>query len=61
MGALRRLDLLDDSIATKGYIIHATEQTSLLDLSQIDFDALKAHFQKGRSYHGEGESIYKSV
>ena len=24
-------DLLDDSIATKGYIIHATEQTSLLD------------------------------
>lgn len=41
-------ELLDESIATKGYVIHATEQTSLLDLSLIDFDALKAHFEKGR-------------
>ena len=29
-------------------MIHATEETSLLDLSQIDFDAPKAHFEKGR-------------
>ena len=41
-------DLLDDSIATKGYVIHATETASLLDLSQIDFDALKEHFETGR-------------
>ncbi len=37
--------LLDESIATKGYVIHATETSSLIDLSQIDFDALKAHFE----------------
>ena len=41
--------LLDESIATKGYVIHATEETSLIDLSQIDFEALKAHFEKGAS------------
>ena len=41
-------ELLDDSIATKGYVIHPTEQTSLVDLSSIDFEALKEHFQKGR-------------
>jgi type I restriction enzyme, R subunit len=40
--------LLDDSIATVGYVIHATEETDLIDLSQIDFDSLKAHFDKGR-------------
>ncbi|MEZ5951216.1 MAG: DUF3387 domain-containing protein [Planctomycetaceae bacterium] len=41
-------DLLDESIATRGFVIHATEQTTLIDLSQIDFEALKAHFEKGR-------------
>ncbi|MCH7685223.1 MAG: DUF3387 domain-containing protein, partial [Planctomycetes bacterium] len=41
-------ELLDDSIETKGYVIHSTEETSLIDLSQIDFEALKAHFEKGR-------------
>lgn len=40
--------LLDESVSTKGYIIHATEEASRLDLSQIDFEALKAHFEKGR-------------
>lgn len=40
--------VLDDSIATKGYVIHASEESSLIDLSQIDFDALKKHFLKGR-------------
>jgi type I restriction enzyme R subunit len=34
--------LLDESISTKGYVIHRTEETSLLDLSQADFDALTA-------------------
>ena len=39
--------LLDESISTVGYVIHATEESSLIDLSQIDFEALKAHFSKG--------------
>ncbi|GAA5509517.1 type I restriction endonuclease subunit R [Novipirellula caenicola] len=58
MGAVG--DLLDDSIATKGYVIHATEATSLLDLSQIDFDALKAHFEKGRK-RTEAENLKRAV
>ena len=33
--------MLDESIATKGYVIHQTEESSLVDLSKIDFDALK--------------------
>ena len=53
-------DLLDESIATKGYIIHATEQTALLDLSHIDFEALKAHFQKGRK-RTEAEKLKRAV
>ncbi len=53
-------DLLDESIATKGYYIHATEQASLLDLSQIDFDALKAHFENGRK-RTEAEKLKKAV
>ena len=53
-------ELLDESIATRGYVIHATEETSLLDLSQIDFEALKAHFEKGRK-HTEAEKLKKAV
>ena len=52
--------LLDESIATKGYVIHATETSSLIDLSQIDFDALKAHFEKGRK-HTEAEKLKGAV
>jgi type I restriction enzyme R subunit len=52
--------LLDESIATKGYVIHATEETSLIDLSQIDLDALKAHFEKGRK-HTEAEKLKGAV
>ncbi len=53
-------ELLDESIATKGYVIHATESTSLIDLSQIDFDALKAHFDKGKK-RTEAEKLKKAV
>lgn len=53
-------ELLDESIATKGYVIHATEQTDLLDLSQIDFDALKAHFEKGRK-RTEAEKLKRAI
>lgn len=52
--------LLDESIATKGYVIHATEETSLLDLSQVDFDALRAHFEKGRK-RTEAEKLKRAV
>jgi len=53
-------ELLDESIATKGYVIHATETTSLIDLSQIDFDALKAHFDQGRK-RTEAEKLKKAI
>jgi len=52
--------LLDESIATKGYVIHSSETTSLIDLSQIDFDALKAHFEKGRK-RTEAEKLKQAV
>ena len=38
--------LLDDSIATEGYVI--AEKNKPVDLSRIDFDALKKQFEKGR-------------
>jgi len=42
-------DLLDRSIATDGYIIRAAkEEPQYLDLSKIDFDALRKHFAKSR-------------
>ncbi|TWT74059.1 type I restriction endonuclease subunit R [Allorhodopirellula solitaria] len=53
-------ELLDESIATKGYVIHNTEKTSLLDLSAVDFDALKAHFDKGRK-RTEAEKLKRAV
>jgi len=52
--------LLDESIATNGYVIHATETSTLIDLSQIDFDALKVHFEKGRK-HTEAEKLKGAV
>ncbi|WP_013627797.1 type I restriction endonuclease subunit R [Rubinisphaera brasiliensis] len=52
--------LLDASIATKGYVIHETEETSLIDLSQIDFEKLKAHFERGRK-RTQAENLRKAV
>lgn len=52
--------LLDESIATKGYVIHATEQAAVIDLSQIDFEALRAHFEKGRK-HTEAEKLKGAI
>jgi len=37
--------LLDDSVATESYVI---EKNKPVDLTQIDFDALKKQFEKGR-------------
>lgn len=42
--------LLDESIAADGYVIRATSQTGtdhLIDLSQIDFEALQTQFKQG--------------
>ena len=42
-------DILDRSIATEGYVIREpTPGYDLVDLSQIDFDALRKKFEKGR-------------
>jgi type I restriction enzyme R subunit len=40
--------LLDYSIATEGYVINPSATANYVDLSQIDFDALRAKFDKGR-------------
>jgi type I restriction enzyme R subunit len=41
--------LLDDSIAAEGYVIRApASATNLIDLSLIDFAALRKQFEKGR-------------
>jgi len=50
--------LLDDSVAAGGYRIY--EQPTAIDLSQIDFEALKAHFQKGRK-HTEAEKLKAAI
>lgn len=52
--------LLDQSIATKGYVIHATEEPSLLDLSAVDFDKLKAWFEKSKK-RAAAETVRQSV
>ena len=41
-------DVLDSSIAIDGYVIDVQPEENLVDLSQIDFDALKERFSKGR-------------
>ncbi len=41
-------NLLDESIASEGYVIHETSKKyGLVDLSLIDFEALKAEFERG--------------
>ncbi len=40
--------LLDDSIATEGYVIHDPTADQLIDLSKIDFEALKKQFKIGK-------------
>lgn len=44
--------VLDGSIAAEGYVIHEQEQygKNIIDLSKIDFEALKAKFEKSRKH-----------
>jgi len=57
-------DLLDRSIATEGYIIRERKGSystdGLVDLSRIDFEALKARFERGRR-HIEVERLKGAV
>ncbi|MDI6784591.1 MAG: DUF3387 domain-containing protein [bacterium] len=58
-------ELLDDSIKPEGYVIRSPISTygrtdHLLDLSQIDFDALRAKFVKNRK-HIETERLRTAI
>ncbi len=56
--------LLDMSVATRGYVIRESsgpyDTGSYIDLSQIDFDALQAHFERSRK-HIEAEKLRGSI
>jgi len=51
-------EVLDQSIASEGYIIHEDPAgyNTKVDLSQIDFEALRRHFEKSRK-HTEVEKL----
>jgi type I restriction enzyme R subunit len=51
-------DLLDESIASDGYVIHESDR--IVDLSKIDFDALQKQFPKGRK-HTEVERLRNAL
>ena len=64
-GVMKSVDeLLDDSISTEGYFIRQPFEPSdtdhLVDLSRIDFEALKARFEKGRR-HIETEKLRSEI
>jgi len=50
--------VLDESIAAEGYVMPDGGRPQLVDLSQIDFEALKAHFDKGKK-RTEAERLRK--
>ena len=55
--------LLDESIATEGYVIPVSEGPGwkrLVDLSKIDFEALKVHFEKSRK-RTEAEKLKSAI
>ncbi|HJT57010.1 MAG TPA: type I restriction endonuclease subunit R [Ktedonobacteraceae bacterium] len=56
--------LMDISVATKSYVIREAsspyDTSSRIDLSQIDFDALKAHFERAHK-HTEAEKLRGAV
>lgn len=42
-------DVLDTSIASKGYIIKDGKKSKTIDISKIDFDAIKTKFEKNKN------------
>jgi type I restriction enzyme R subunit len=64
-GVMKAVDeLLDDSISTEGYFIRQPLEPSdtdhLVDLSKIDFEALKVRFEKSRK-HIETEKLRNAI
>jgi type I restriction enzyme R subunit len=64
-GVMKSVDeLLDDSISTEGYFIRQpldpSDTDHLVDLSKIDFEVLKARFEKGRK-HIETEKLRSEI
>lgn len=54
-------ELLNDSIATEGYLIGpASDPKALINLSEIDFEALQAKFAKGHK-HTEAEKLKRLI
>ena len=51
-------ELLDESIESEGYIIDRGSKR--IDLSKIDFDALRKHFEKGRK-HVKAEKLKNEI
>lgn len=51
-------ELLDESIETEGYIID--QGSKKIDLSKIDFDGLRKHFEKGRK-HVKAEKLKNEI
>ena len=50
-------ELLDDAIAAAGYVMPGEYEEHLVDLSQIDFDALRAKFCDGNRKRTEAEKL----
>ena len=60
-GVLRDIEiLLDDSISSEGYVIEESEESNLIDLGTIDFDALRLRFEQGRK-HVETERLRGAI
>jgi len=53
-------EVLDKSISAEGYVIRGSDKHAVVDLSSIDFEALKARFEKGRK-RTEAEKLRKLV
>lgn len=49
-------ELLDESVGAEGYVMPEQGESNIVDLSLIDFDALKAKFTQGRK-HTEAEKL----
>ncbi|HLX58002.1 MAG TPA: type I restriction endonuclease subunit R [Ktedonobacteraceae bacterium] len=62
MGGIEQL--LDVSVATRGYVIRESggsyDTSSYIDLSQVDFDALRTHFERSRK-HIEAEKLRGAI
>jgi type I restriction enzyme R subunit len=60
-GVLRNVEeLLDSSIGAEGYRIQESLESNLIDLGQIDFDALRKQFENSRK-HTETERLRGSI